>query len=133
MIMQKRSVGVSIVLIFLTCGIYALYWDYKNWESLYRANGLHSTAGTDLLLSLVTCGIYYIYMHYKMGKMEGEAFARYGLGHKDDSVLYLLLTLFGLGIVATAILQSNINFPLADTVNAAYYHNVYGNQQQGPY
>ena len=133
MIMEKRSVATSIILCIITCGIYMWYWDYKNWDSLYRANGQPSKAGTDLLLSLITCGIYYIYMHYKMGKMEGEAFARYGLGQKDDSVLYLILTIFGLGIVSVAILQSNINHPLADAVNGYHYNAHNNHHQQGPF
>ncbi|MCL1788184.1 MAG: DUF4234 domain-containing protein [Defluviitaleaceae bacterium] len=120
MVIERRSVGTAIVLTIITCGIYALYWDYKLWDSLYRANKMPSTAGTDVVLSLITCGIYYIYMHYKAGKLEASAHTLYGLPPKDDSILYLILTIFGLGIVSVAILQSNINNNLVDVVNNAY-------------
>jgi len=107
------------------------YWDYKIWDSMYRANGMQSRAGTDLLLSIVTCGIYYIYMHYRMGKLEAEAWARHGLGHKDESLIYLLLTIFGLGIISVAIVQSNINHPLADAVNQAFHNHHHGGHHPG--
>ncbi|MCL2572249.1 MAG: DUF4234 domain-containing protein [Defluviitaleaceae bacterium] len=128
MYMEKRSIASCIILSILTCGIYSFYWDYKMWDSLYRANGMMSKAGTDLILSLVTCGIYYIYMHYKAGKLEAEAYRRHGLGQKDESVVYLVLTIFGLGIISQALLQSSINSPLADAVNSNLH-----NQHQNPH
>jgi len=57
---------------------------------------------------------------YKMGKMESEAYSMYGLGEKDDSALYLIITIFGFSIVSMGIVQSNINNRLADAVNNAY-------------
>ena len=120
MIIEKRSVGVAIVLSLVTCGIYYLYWAFKLWDSLYKANNRPSTAGTDLLLGIVTCGIYKHYMWYKSGKMESDAHRLYDLPPKDDSILYLILSVFNLGIVSMAILQSNINNTLADVVNAAH-------------
>jgi len=118
---EKRSIGMAIVLCIVTCGIYAWFWVYKVWDSLYKANDMPSNAGTDLLLSLVTCGIYYIYMYYKAGKLEASAFARHGLQQKDDSVMYVLLAVFGFWVISLAILQSNINSQLADAANNANF------------
>jgi len=123
MVMEKRSVVTAVILGFLTCSIYLWVWSYKQWDELYRANGYRSTAGTDILLSFITCGIYYIYMNYKMGKLEAEAYHRYGLGHKDDSILYLILAIFGLSLVNQCLVQSNKNNQLADVVNHAHYNN----------
>ncbi|MCL1787477.1 MAG: DUF4234 domain-containing protein [Defluviitaleaceae bacterium] len=119
MTLERRSIGTAIVLTIVTCGIYALYWEFKLWDSLYKANNMPSRAGTDLVLSLVTFGIYTVYMHYKAGKLEASAAVLHGLAPKDDSMLYLILTIFGLGIVSMAILQSNINNHLVDAVNSA--------------
>jgi ABC-type dipeptide/oligopeptide/nickel transport system permease component len=119
-VIEKRSVGMAILLSIITCGIYLIYWEYKVWDSLYKANNLPSSAGVDVLLSIVTCGIYMFYMLYKAGKMESSAMALYGLPPKDDSVLYLILGIFALAIVSLAILQSNINNTLADVVNGSY-------------
>ena len=120
MLLERRHPGVAIVLSIITCGIYVFYWEYKLWDSLYKANNMPSNAGTDLVLSIFTCGLYTIYMHYKAGKLEASAHTLHGLPPKDDSVLYLILTIFGLGIISMAILQSNINNNLVDVVNDAY-------------
>jgi hypothetical protein len=117
---QKRSIGMAIVLGIITCGIYFIYWEFKIWDSLYRATNRPSSAGVDVLLGIVTCGIYMIYMMYKGGKMEAEAYAMYGLAEKDEAALYLILSIFGLGVVALAIMQNNINNELADAVNGAH-------------
>ena len=120
MVIEKRSIPMAIIFTIITCGIYGLYWDYKIWDSLYRATNKPSTAGIDVLLSLVTCGIYYIYMMYKMGKMESEVCSMYDLGTVDNSVIYVVLSVFGLSIVAMAIMQSSINNRIADIVNDAH-------------
>lgn len=120
MYIEKRSIPMAIILTIVTCGFYMLYWEYKLLESLYRANNLPSSAGTDVLLSIVTCGIYGLYMIYKAGKMESSANRAYNLPEKDEAALYLILGIFGLGIISFCILQSNINNLLADAVNGAY-------------
>jgi len=119
MLIEKRSIGLAILFTVITCGFYLIYWEYKVWDSLYQATNRPSNAGIDVLLGFVTCGIYFIYMMYKGGKMETEAYAMYGLPQKDEAALYLILSIFSLGIIALAIMQNNINNDLADAVNSA--------------
>ena len=121
MLMEKRSIPLGIIFTIITCGIYEFYWNYKVWDSLYQATGRPSKAGLDVVLSLVTCGIYYMYMMYQMGKLESEAYSKYGLRSKDDSILYLILGIVSFGVVSMAIVQSNINSELADAVNNVNY------------
>ena len=118
MYIEKRSIPLAIFFAIITCGIYMIYWEYKVLDSLYKANGIPSTAGTDVLLSIVTCGIYGIYMLYRAGRMESDAMHRYNLPEKNEAMLYVILAVFGLAIVSFAILQHNINHPLADAVNS---------------
>ena len=106
---DKRSVGLAIVLSIVTCSIYGWYWLYQLLSTLYRLNNRPSNAGLDIVLSLVTCGIYYIYLSYKLGKLESGAVSAQGRPHKDDSILYLVLAIFGLWIINYAIIQANIN------------------------
>jgi hypothetical protein len=103
--MTERSVGVSILLSILTCGIYAWYWMYKVTQEVTEFNNENANPGVEVVLSLVTCGIYYLYWNYKMGKRIAVARS----SSSDDSILYLILALFGLGIVSLAIMQSNLN------------------------
>ncbi|MCL2398612.1 MAG: DUF4234 domain-containing protein [Defluviitaleaceae bacterium] len=120
MIVEKRGVGVAILLSIITCGFYAIYWEYTILRSLYNANKMENTAGMDIILSIVTCGIYGLYALYKAGKLESSARTLHGLPPKDDSVLYLLLGVLALVIISFAILQNNIN-SFADHVNSSLH------------
>lgn len=108
---------MSIFLSVITCGIYAIYWYYCILDDLYRSNNVPSTAGRDIVLTIVTCGIYGIYMYYQMGQLVNSARLNYGLPEKNDSILYLILGIFGLGIVVYALVQNELNESLAYVVN----------------
>jgi len=103
--MSQRNVGVAILLSIITCGIYTLYWMYKVTQEITEYNNENANPGIELLLSLVTCGIYYYYWNYKMGKRIAQARGT----SSDDSILFLILAIFGLGIVSLAIMQSQMN------------------------
>jgi len=103
--MTQRSIGTSILLSIVTCSVYLWYWLYKMTEEITAYNGEDANPTTELLLSMFTCGIYYLYWNYKMGKRIAQAQS----SSSDDSVLYVLLSAFGLGIVSLAIMQNNMN------------------------
>ena len=65
--------------------------------------------GVVILLSIVTCGIYLIYWFYKYGKLQAEMCQRAKMVVTDNSVVYLVLAIFGLSIIAVAIMQSQFN------------------------
>lgn len=107
---QQRSVGLAIVLYFVTCGLYSLYWMYVLTNDIGRLNNDQSfSGGKVLLLSIVTCGIYTLFWYYQLGKQLQQAQQNAGLPSSDDSLIYLILGVFGLGIVSMAIAQSNVN------------------------
>ena len=56
------------------------------------------------LLSLITCNIYSLFWLYNAGKKTAEVD-----GVSDDSVLYLILALFGFSIVDYCLIQDKIN------------------------
>jgi len=116
----RRNIVTSIILTFVTCGIYMIFWWYHQLKCLYWLTDQPSNAGMDVILTFITCGIYGIYIAYKMGKMEAQVFHKYGMPPKDDSILYLVLRLFGFDIVNRALIQSNFN-TLAD-----FYENTRG-------
>jgi len=78
-------------------------------EAHYHFNNQQSTAGMDILLGIVTCGFYFYYVYYKMGKLESNTYRNFGMPPKDDSILYVILGIFGLAIVTYAIVQDNLN------------------------
>ena len=69
---------------------------------------------TDFLLTIVTCGIYGIFVAYKYPKYLVEIQQKHGKPANDISTISLILALFGLQIVAWALIQNEINVIVGD-------------------
>lgn len=108
--MKRRDIATSIILTIVTCGIYGLFWFITLTDDL---NYLHGTAeitgGKALAFTLITCGIYGIYWAYKMGVRIDEVKTQHGEASANSGIIYLILSIFGLGIVGYALMQSEIN------------------------
>ncbi len=109
-LITKRDIVVAIILTFVTCGIYGIYWfivmtdDVNSLSDEKMASG-----GTAFLYSILTCGIYALYWNYKIGQKMAEAGKKYNKSINDNSVLYLVLSIFGLGLVNYCLIQSDLN------------------------
>ena len=112
---KERNIAVCIILSILTCGIYGIYWFCKMTSEVAETNNseYHTSGGTAFLFTLLTCGLYSIYWSYKMGKALDDIKVSRGMPASDRSVIYLLLSIFGLSIVAWVLIQSELN-SLAD-------------------
>lgn len=106
---QKRSIGTSILLSIFTCGIYGIFWLYSIINDVCDLKGIDRTAGKDILLTILTCGIYGYFVMYKIGAGIDDIRHSRGLNAGSNGILYLVLHLFGLGIVAFAMAQHSIN------------------------
>lgn len=102
-----RGIAMCIILSFVTCGIYSIYWMIKMNDEINSLTGDTAAAsgGMVFLLSLVTCGIYSFYWLYKMG----EKCDRLKGMNSNSNILYVLLALFGLSIVSYCLMQDTIN------------------------
>ena len=110
--MTKRSLPLAIVLSFVTLGVYAFYWVYALTEDAHAAAGERTTAsgGMVILFSIITCGIYSLYWLYKMGETIIMAKQKRGMAVDTNlPIIYLVLALFGLGIVSYALMQNALN------------------------
>ena len=70
MTIQRKSIGLCIVLSIVTCGIYSLYWLYCMAEDVNLVTApLPRAPPADwwLLLTIVTCNIYALYWFYRAG------------------------------------------------------------------
>jgi hypothetical protein len=106
----QRNLGLAIVLSLITCGIYAIYWFIVLTNDVGKLSGdPNFTGGKHFLLTLVTCGIWSFIWSYQVGQQMAEAQRQRGWPSSDNSVLYLVLTIFGLGIVTYALVQSDVN------------------------
>ncbi len=110
--MKERNIALCIVFSFITCGIYGLYWFFVTLtDDLKQAAGDEKTAGgvLALILTLVTCNIYGWYWSYKRGENIDTAKTQSGAVSNNSGILFIILQALGLGIIAYAIMQNEIN------------------------
>lgn len=107
---QKRDVVKCVIFTIITCGIYGIYWFVKITDDTNTLAGEQGTNGvTAFILTIVTCGIYGIYWAYKQGVKIESIRAAKGLPSGSLPILYLVLELVGVGIVAYALMQNELN------------------------
>lgn len=108
---QRRDIAVAIILSLVTCGIYGIYWFIKLNDEINTITGntQDTSGGVAFLLSIVTCGIYTFFWMYKMGEKLDNHYVANGMASGSRGVLYLVLSLFGLGIVSYALMQDSVN------------------------
>jgi hypothetical protein len=108
----RRSIAKSILFSLITCGVYWFYWQYKINEavtSLKPQRSLKQTSGLVVLLTIITCGIYGWYWIYTTSKDLSEISIEAQESRTDNSILNLILGIFGLSIVSLAIMQDQLN------------------------
>ena len=104
------SVGTSVILTIITCGIYGLVWQYKQMKVLNSwLNRKEYSFGKWLLLSIITCGIYGVYNEYQMARGIIEVQQQNKLLVNNVATICLIMTLIGLSLVSMAIQQTEIN------------------------
>ena len=107
----RRSIPVCIILSIITFGIYGIYWLYCLANDVNTLTGEEESSGFKVLaLSIITLGLYELYWLYKVG-VRLSNFQAYQ-GEMVDSyraLVYLLLGIFGLNIVARALIQNDLN------------------------
>lgn len=107
---KERNIAVCIILTIVTCGIYGIYWFVcLNNDANTASNTFGTSGGVAFLLTLVTCSIYGIYWAFKQGEKIDAAKRSRGIESSNTGVIYLILYIFGLGIVAYALMQNELN------------------------
>lgn len=105
----RRDIVVSIILSFVTCGIYGYYWLYSMAEDMNNVTGDHKTSGAMvLILTIVTCNIYGIYWAFTMGDRIDKIKAEKGIPASNGGVLYLIVYLVCYP-AALALMQNELN------------------------
>lgn len=107
---QRRSPAMVLVFSVITCGLYFFYWIYQTSDSLRPFNRTDSlTPALELLISIL-CPPYIIYWYYKYGRIIFEAQNELGMEYpEDNSILYLILSLIGVGLIGSIIMQASLN------------------------
>lgn len=117
--MARRDLLTVGLLTFFTCGLYALYWQFKTTEELKQVTGKSELNPTlELVVSIVTCGIFSIYAHYRNAQLVTERMRALNPAYEDKATMVLVLDLASLVVgvtwlVAVLVLQDEFN-KLAD-------------------
>ncbi|WPX08972.1 DUF4234 domain-containing protein [Anaerocellum danielii] len=107
---KKRSVVGLLVFSIITLGIYYFYWIYatsKETQAYLEKQTL--SPGLELFLCIITCGLYWFYWIFKYSKITVECQQKAGLPPEDNAVINLILSILGLGIISSMILQASLN------------------------
>ena len=102
--MKKRNLLVCFLLSVVTCGIYFVYWQCSFQNQLKAQTGKGFGGVGHFFMCIFTLGIYSLYWQYAAGKRLADQ------GAEDRSVLYLLLSLIGIGgAINMFLMQSQAN------------------------
>ena len=107
-VIYTRKVSKCLLLSFLTLGIYALYWQYLLIKNVKSAKKDSSDCG-DELLCMMFIPAYMPYWWFVSGRQVKDEFAKRGFVAYGNEFVYLLLAIFGGGVVSMAIMQNDFN------------------------
>ena len=106
-----KSIPMLVILSIVTCGIYYLYWLYKTTDSIKNFIDNQEINPTLELILCLVIPFYQLYWFYKYSRIiYKDMTLKVGMDNTEDSsVLLLVLSFLGLGIVSAAILQDKLN------------------------
>ena len=106
----NRDIVMAVILSIITCGIYGIYWFIVMTDDAnVISDEQNASGGLAFLYTLLTCGIYGIYWNYKMGQKLFAAGQKYNKLVDDNSILYLILSIFGFAIINYCLMQNDLN------------------------
>lgn len=114
----RISIVQGVIFTLLTCGLYNMYWQYLQINSVnYLLGRQEFSFGRWLVFCLLTCGLYHIYWEYIFGQGIDEIQRIHNTAIRADNLplLSVILSLVGLSLIADAIQQREINNTI-DTV-----------------
>jgi len=105
------NIPMFILLTIITCGIFNLYWNYKQMETCnYMLKREEFNFVAWFFLSIITCGIYHVYYQYKMGSAIVEIqHKRNAYPNPNLPILSVILTAFVMSFIVDLIHQLEIN------------------------
>lgn len=109
--LQKRGIVVAILLSLLTCGLYSIFWMISINNDLRRETNQKVDGGFMFFISLLTCGLAGLYWIYRMGmdfSLVSQKSSHFKI-ESSEAILYLILSVLGLGIITLAIMQHREN------------------------
>ncbi len=120
---KERNIFICILLTFVTCGFYGIYWFCSLISTVYALDERTESVGVEILLSFITCGIYFCVVLYKVGQSLNNIARKNNMPTSSNAVLFVILAIFGLGIIDYCIIQEELNTLYRYGVNTTSYPN----------
>jgi hypothetical protein len=108
---HRVDIVIGIILSIVTCGLYNIYWNYRQIKAVNALLGQEKYSFWPwLLLTLITCFIYHVYFEYCQGQDIQEYMREHGHEVSPNlAVLGVILAAFGLSVVTDALYQHELN------------------------
>ena len=106
-----RSIALGIIFSILTCGIYMLYWKYKQMQALNAwLQREEYSFWLWFFLAALTCGIFGFYYEYKMASGINEIQQKNSWHvSKNLPVICVIFSIVFTAIASVAMQQAEIN------------------------
>jgi hypothetical protein len=107
----RLDIAAGIVFSVITCGLYNIYWNYREMEALNALLGRREfDFGKWVLFTILTCGLYHVYYEYRMGSELQTWLTQNDRPVSPNlAVTGLALSVFGLTVIADAVYQHELN------------------------
>ncbi len=102
---KSRNIVTSIIFSIITCGIYGIYWAIMLAREAVSVKDENDDGILEIILMIFLSFVGFFLAEKKLA----EGCAEKGIEHKDNSILYLVLGLVGLGIVNFCMMQNDLN------------------------
>ena len=103
---KKRNPIKSIIFSLLTCGIYQIYWTFRLVKESLMFTNKRGDITFEILISILLpfIGLYLVERKFS------EGCSVQGIEHTERSVVYLILSIFPLGVLlALGFMQAELN------------------------
>lgn len=134
-LLKTDNIVANVILSIITLGIFYIIWWYRVCKKIRILEKRDTSCGGELICILLV-PFYSLYWYYTRAKrMSASAEANYNVHIDSNEVVYLVLALFGLGIVSMILMQSELN-GFVEKYNAnssakSWSYNRYENSQNG--
>src|SRR3989338_3680426 len=107
----KSNIALDVVFVILTCGIYDLFWQYRQMKFVnYLLQETKFSFLRWFIFMILTCGLYNLFHQYVMAKDIVSIQGKYSLEKSQDlPAISVVMSVVSVGIIADAIQQYEMN------------------------
>ena len=102
---ERREIVTCVLLSIVTCGIYGIYWNVKLGKDAVHVKDINDDGLLEVLLM-----IFFPFVGFYLAEKKlADGCREKGIPHDDNSIIYLVIGLFGFGFVDSILMQNDLN------------------------